>query len=163
MEKCVVRKKALAKRKGQIIDITQYKLKLDKYLNGKKIVGIYYPLQDEINLLPLIDLYKEITFVFPKTNHEIEFRYVDAKGFKKGKFNLSEPQGKVIDKNDIDLIIVPALAINKKNHRIGYGKGYYDSYLKDYLNETLVLIKKEFVFDFEPSKNDVIIKEVFLL
>jgi 5-formyltetrahydrofolate cyclo-ligase len=32
---------------------------------------------------------------------------------------------------EIDLVIVPLLAFDEKGIRVGYGKGYYDRYLKD--------------------------------
>lgn len=36
----------------------------------------------------------------------------------------------VIDPGDADLVLVPALAFSVDGFRIGYGKGYYDRYLK---------------------------------
>ena len=36
----------------------------------------------------------------------------------------------VIDPKDADLVLVPALAFSVDGCRIGYGKGYYDRYLK---------------------------------
>jgi 5-formyltetrahydrofolate cyclo-ligase len=32
---------------------------------------------------------------------------------------------------DIDMILVPLLAFDKKGYRVGYGKGFYDKYLAD--------------------------------
>ena len=31
---------------------------------------------------------------------------------------------------EIDLVIVPLLCFDKKGNRVGYGKGYYDRFLK---------------------------------
>jgi 5,10-methenyltetrahydrofolate synthetase len=33
-----------------------------------------------------------------------------------------------------DILLVPLLAFDRKNNRLGYGKGYYDRYLNKYLN-----------------------------
>jgi len=43
---------------------------------------------------------------------------------------VMEPmEGDIVDL-EIDYMIVPALAILKSGYRIGYGKGYYDQFLK---------------------------------
>lgn len=34
-----------------------------------------------------------------------------------------------ITENEIDLVLVPLLAVDKKGARVGYGKGYYDRFL----------------------------------
>ncbi|RJP27332.1 MAG: 5-formyltetrahydrofolate cyclo-ligase [Candidatus Omnitrophota bacterium] len=49
---------------------------------------------------------------------------------KRGLYGVREPAiKKMIDKNELDLIIVPGLAFDKKGNRLGRGKGYYDSFL----------------------------------
>jgi 5-formyltetrahydrofolate cyclo-ligase len=32
---------------------------------------------------------------------------------------------------EIDLVFVPLLCVDKKGNRVGYGKGYYDKFLKE--------------------------------
>lgn len=48
----------------------------------------------------------------------------------KGAYGIEEPDGQAYEK-DIDVTVIPLLAVNEKLFRIGYGKGYYDRYLKD--------------------------------
>lgn len=92
-------------------------------------IAIFYPLNNEINLLNLND--KRICF--PKViNKDILF-YENTNKFEKGPFNIMEPLSNIIvDKEEIDAIFIPLLAYDSRLHRIGYGKGYYDRYLKDY-------------------------------
>ena len=40
---------------------------------------------------------------------------------------------------DIDLVIVPLLAYDLKGHRVGYGAGFYDRFLADCRDETLIV------------------------
>lgn len=47
----------------------------------------------------------------------------------KGAFGISEPAGQAFD-GDIDVAIVPLLAVNSRGFRIGYGGGFYDRYLR---------------------------------
>tara|TARA_B100000795_G_scaffold214373_1_gene168089 strand:+ start:11730 stop:12293 length:564 start_codon:yes stop_codon:yes gene_type:complete len=47
------------------------------------------------------------------------------------KFGIPEPQeGIEVTASSIDVVFVPLLAFDKKGHRIGYGKGFYDRFLK---------------------------------
>jgi 5-formyltetrahydrofolate cyclo-ligase len=53
-------------------------------------------------------------------------------GFAENEFGITEPVGnEIIPPDELDLVVVPLLAIDEKGHRVGYGKGYYDRYLKD--------------------------------
>lgn len=46
----------------------------------------------------------------------------------------------VIDKNDIDLMIVPAAAFDEQGFRLGRGGGYYDRYLDGFEGKTVGVI-----------------------
>ena len=36
-------------------------------------------------------------------------------------------------------MVVPLVAFNRKKYRVGYGKGFYDKYLKDFQGTTIGL------------------------
>ena len=48
----------------------------------------------------------------------------------KGAFGIEEPCGQAYF-GDIEVTVIPLLAVNERGFRIGYGKGYYDRFLKD--------------------------------
>ena len=85
---------------------------------------------------------------------------------KKNKYGILEPlKIKRIKKEDIDLVIVPGVVFDKRNHRIGYGKGYYDSFLKDFKGKTIGLVFKMQILEMIPNyrwdvKLDKVISEI---
>lgn len=45
-------------------------------------------------------------------------------------YGIDEPKdGELISEKEIDLVLIPLLAFDKKGYRVGYGKGYYDRFL----------------------------------
>lgn len=51
--------------------------------------------------------------------------------FKKNKYGINEPvDGLDMFPTEIDMVIVPLLCVNRKGNRVGYGKGFYDRFLK---------------------------------
>jgi 5-formyltetrahydrofolate cyclo-ligase len=47
------------------------------------------------------------------------------------EFDIPEPtNGKKIPSEAFDYVFVPLLAVDKKGYRVGYGKGFYDRFLK---------------------------------
>lgn len=71
-------------------------------------------------------------------------------------YNLLEPKPEVckkVDKQDIDLLIVPGLLFNQKGYRIGFGGGYYDRYLTDFTNQTVSLASEGQVVDDLPVES----------
>lgn len=52
--------------------------------------------------------------------------------FQANEYNIPEPlDEEVITPSQVDLVIVPLLAFDEKGQRVGYGKGFYDRYLKE--------------------------------
>ncbi len=59
-----------------------------------------------------------------------------------GSFGITEPKTG-ISKPKLDLIIVPALAIDKSGNRLGKGKGFYDRALRNFEGFALAVVFEE--------------------
>ena len=56
----------------------------------------------------------------------------DNTKIKKNEYNIPEPvDGIEVPSTKIDVVFVPLLAFDKKGHRVGYGKGFYDKFLSE--------------------------------
>lgn len=104
------------------------KLEEDPDFKKAKCVSIFYPMGNEVNLLSFVG---KKNIAFPKiVDQQLRFiAYEPHQAFVKSAFGVMEPmEGSYVDE-EIDYMIVPALAISKSGYRIGYGKGYYDGFL----------------------------------
>jgi 5-formyltetrahydrofolate cyclo-ligase len=87
------------------------------------------------------------------------------KSLRTGAYGILEPDLKkcvCILSKDIDLVLVPAVSFDACGHRIGYGKGYYDKWLKSFPKEKRVGLSFNFqVTDKLPfTKNDLKVSKV---
>jgi 5-formyltetrahydrofolate cyclo-ligase len=99
-------------------------------------VALFWPMQDrhEVDLRPLHALLQDrgARVAFPAMEAEtgaMTFRFVtDLQTMGEHVLGLREPSpdhpAAALD--ELDVIVVPALAIDPRGHRIGYGGGYYD-------------------------------------
>lgn len=62
-----------------------------------------------------------------------------------GSFGIQEPTGPHLELAEIDLILIPALAVDMEGHRVGKGRGFYDRALERIEHENLYAV----VFDSE--------------
>jgi 5-formyltetrahydrofolate cyclo-ligase len=46
------------------------------------------------------------------------------------KWGIREPVGKDTDAELMDVVVVPLVCFDRTGHRVGYGKGYYDEFLR---------------------------------
>jgi 5-formyltetrahydrofolate cyclo-ligase len=52
--------------------------------------------------------------------------------FTKNNYGIPEPKdGLEVPVSKIDVVFIPLLAFDKKGNRVGYGKGFYDRFLKN--------------------------------
>lgn len=58
---------------------------------------------------------------------------------KANRYGILEPKGNMYAGDDIDLAVIPCLACDKYGHRIGYGAGYYDRFLKSFKGDKILL------------------------
>ena len=91
--------------------------------------------QKEIDTTLIITLLqgKDKEIVVPKildSERLHHFLLTDQTHFKKNQWGIPEPvSGIEIDPKKLDVVFIPLLAFDKKGHRVGYGKGYYDRFL----------------------------------
>lgn len=109
----------------------------ERYQNAKTI-ALFYPMMHEIDLRALLKDKK--IFLFPKViGNDIKFyTYHSDTRFVKSVFGVYEPEGDTPFLENIDYMLVPALAIDKQGYRIGYGKGFYDRYLMNNRPKTVI-------------------------
>ncbi len=97
----------------------------------------------------------------PVTNddYSLTFYYINSlEELKRGRFNILEPVNlsKKVTDFDNSICVVPALCCDLKGNRVGYGKGCYDRFLKQYSGEKICLVYDENVLTLVHSdENDV--------
>lgn len=135
--------------------------KTDEYIKAKNVM-IFYPLKYEINLLPLLED-KTKCFYLPKINGEnlLCCPYCLGDELSISCFKTKEPVVNEVDKAILDLVIVPALAVDKNNYRLGYGGGYYDRFLSDLDCIKVVCISENFLLEtIYPDSFDIKIDKI---
>ena len=72
------------------------------------------------------------------TDDMLAITVTDETLFEKNKYGVPEPsEGPGMYAQSIDLILVPLLAFDQHGFRVGYGKGYYDKFLKECRDDAL--------------------------
>ncbi len=103
-------------------------------LRDVKVVHSYLTMGKEVNVLPLLQrlLDAGITVVAPKTLRKRQMTNLvvhSLQDMEPGVFGTYHPKDAVEYQGNYDLIIVAGLAFDKAGYRLGYGGGYYDTFL----------------------------------
>lgn len=99
--------------------------------------------KNEVDTLPVVTLLqgKDKNVVVPKViskNSMQNYLLTDSTSFKTSAWGVPEPvDGIEISEKKIDVVFVPLLAFDLKGNRVGYGKGFYDTFLNKCRKETV--------------------------
>lgn len=119
------------------------KVKNNKYFIEAKTIGIYVSFNQEVETINLINEMLNLKCIcVPKVDdQEMKFYQINSLDeLSRSNFGILEPNNNMlIHKEQIDLLIVPIVAYDDDNNRIGYGGGYYDRYLSEYNGKTIGL------------------------
>ena len=152
-----------AKEKRKELNMAQISTLLSKKLTQtveyekSTNIMLFYPLPDEVNLLSIMNDTEKKFFLPRINNQELECcPYEQNDKLSDSCFNTKEPVCKACSKTNIDMVVVPALACDKKKYRLGYGKGFYDRFLTDFNGFKVCCIPNElYVENVHPEKHDI--------
>lgn len=170
MDKKTIRKELLKRRKEIPVE---KKVIYDKEISRKIIESDYFKNAEQILVFASADnefdtryiiercrfLYKRVFYpVCLDRDGNMEFLKADSVGdLQIGTFGIEEPKStckKYVPKEN-DIVIVPALSVDKSGNRVGYGKGYYDRFLKDFNGTSICPCYEEMLTDTLPvDEND---------
>lgn len=139
-------------RESADIRIKNILIKEDYYKTSKNIF-IYLGFGSEINTSIYIKEFlkdgKKIYVPRIKRGSRImeAVKIRDLEDLKENNFGILEPSNEKqwVNKEILDLIILPGVAFDEKGGRLGYGGGYYDIFLQDVsIDVTIVALAYEF-------------------
>lgn len=123
-----------AKKSARIFEL----LKNERFYKEAQVVMLYLSFGSEVDTFKILDDILETgkTAVVPVSDTAsceiIPSVLCGRDELKKGAYGIYEPCGiNIVDKEKIDLVIVPGMVFDRKGGRIGYGKGYYDRFLEN--------------------------------
>ena len=104
------------------------------YKKQPGIVHTYLPMDSEINISPVIEelLKTGKTVVAPKALKQRKMQNLilqSLQELEEGIYGTRHPAMENEYQGTYDLIIIPGLAFDQQLNRLGYGSGYYDSFL----------------------------------
>ncbi|MGH2104901.1 5-formyltetrahydrofolate cyclo-ligase [Aerococcus urinaeequi] len=126
----------------------------------------------EIDTKPIIDYALTIgkKVYVPKTYPKRQMAFAKYQGMdalEKTKFGIYEPTAEAdfIDKEAIDLVLVPGLFFRPDGYRVGHGGGFYDIFLADYPGNKIALALPGMVSDkvtFEIDDFDIPVDQIIV-
>lgn len=157
-----IRKKLKIKRKyfGEVVRLEADRAILQTFLQAfskYQSFFIYNSFSSEARTDWIIDeLLKMGKRVYlPRVEGEIMVAVPYSGGdLNKSALGVLEPQGQAYD-GDIDISIVPLLAINSRGYRIGYGGGFYDKFLRNKNTQKVGMGYGFQIEEFEEESHDV--------
>ncbi len=138
--------------------------------SGARLVAFFWPIEgrNEVDLRPLIEQARARgqRVAFPATaadGAEICLReLLPGASLAPGPLGFDEPPADAPLADPVDLVVVPALAVDPRGHRIGYGRGYYDRLLARMAGVASVAVAFDFqlVIEVPATEGDVPVGEV---
>ncbi len=119
--------------------------KCSLFINAQKIL-FYNAIDNEVDLISAIifSLEQGKNVILPITNKiqgTLELREIKQypQDLVTGEYEIMVPASycQVVDPTSLDLVIVPGIAFDMNGNRVGYGKGYYDTLLRELNTEKI--------------------------
>ena len=140
LEKNKIRQEILKKRNNLSTEEVDKKSdliiqNLEKFIKNAKNIMIFMDMKNEVKITKLMKLYPEKSFFISKItdskNREMKINRYNENELVLHKFGYYESSSSdFYNENILDIVIVPAVVFDLEKNRIGFGGGYYDTFLK---------------------------------
>ena len=140
LEKDKIRKEILEKRNNLSTEEVEKKSdliieNLGKFIKNAENIMIFMDMKNEVRITKLMELYPEKSFFIPQItdskNREMKINRYNENELVLHKFGYYESSSShFYNENILDIVIVPAVVFDLEKNRIGFGGGYYDTFLK---------------------------------
>ena len=149
-EKQELRKLLSASRPQSSAGLTERLVALVEQQNAKTIAS-YSPLPSEPDVAEFNAWAREnLNLLLPRVSgQELEFAAGEP---GEGAFGIAEPKGAAVQITEIDLMVVPALAVDLAGNRLGKGKGFYDRALANYTGSRIAVVFDSELLESVPSE-----------
>ncbi|MFI3166005.1 MAG: 5-formyltetrahydrofolate cyclo-ligase [Bacillota bacterium] len=119
----------------------------------EKTVMSYKSIRGEINLDNLENHISSKVF-YPVIENGIVV--AKSENFQIGAFGIYEPTCGEIEKEKIDICLIPGVAFSKNMQRIGFGKGFYDVFLQNFKGIKIGITYENLMVEtIDPDKFDI--------
>jgi 5-formyltetrahydrofolate cyclo-ligase len=131
---CVEIRKSLSSdfRRNASLEICQH-IKNGEKFQEAGVIFTYMPMNDEVDLYPLLDEFPQKEWVIPRIqpHSRMILHTYDPGKLIRHRFGMLEPDPSQpeISPSQVDLVLVPGLAYDRQGWRLGYGGGFYDKFL----------------------------------
>ena len=140
LEKNKIRQEILKKRNNLSTEEVEKKSdliieNLGKFIKNAENIMIFMDMKNEVKITKLMKLYPEKSFFISKItdskNREMKINRYNENELVLHKFGYYESSSSdFYNENILDIVIVPAVVFDLEKNRIGFGGGYYDTFLK---------------------------------
>lgn len=122
-------------------------------------IFLFCPFRKEPDLTSLLAKVAGVRFGMPVVVSATDMKFYEVSAgtsYKPNKWGILEPQisasQQYLQPGEHGLIVMPALAVDRFGHRLGYGGGFYDRFLAKQKAAGMVAVFDEFIVERLPSE-----------
>lgn len=149
-EKAALRVEMIARRRllpeksrnAKSMAITDYVVSMQEVVNARHIhLYLSIPALAEVCTTVIVDrlaaMEKELSVPVVRNGELVSALFRKGDTLLPTQFG-AEPLGvSLVDESDLDVVLMPLVAFDKRGYRIGYGKGFYDRFLQRLLQQNI--------------------------
>ncbi|MFZ5909942.1 MAG: 5-formyltetrahydrofolate cyclo-ligase [Chloroflexota bacterium] len=124
-----------------------------RFFQRSSVLLTYLPMRGEVDLTPLLLRHPGKRWlaprILPEENHRMALHVYDPQRLVRHKFGMLEPAADLPEvlPTEVQMVLTPGLAYDRRGWRLGYGGGYFDRFLQDFEGVSLGVVYAALLLD----------------